>query len=264
MRHFSIIHICAILLLFEGWGVLADIEAPVVSSVDPQPGLVEKLDEVTIRFSEPVFGLDALDLLVNGAPAESLSGAGAGPYVFEFPAQSNGGLLLTWREDHGVEDDAPEPNAFQPGEWRYEVDPNVRYTGVEITEMLAGNQNGLMDDDRDHVDWIELHNTTDTKVDLTGWSLSDDPDQPGKWVFDGLLIGPDDYLIVFASSKDRPNRRTGFSPHTNFSLSRAGEFLGLYSPEMPRRLVSDLGDRYPVRLLIFLRRLRDEITRDPR
>ncbi|XOV69646.1 MAG: lamin tail domain-containing protein [Verrucomicrobiota bacterium] len=349
MRHFSIINICAILLLFEGWGVLADTEVPVVSSVDPQPGLVEKFDEVTIRFSEPVrgvdrgdlvlngnsavrmsgsgdtyrftfagtqareltlrwqqdpgiedlasppnvfdwqaaseirvyqlldqnapyvtqifprpgqrlssfskvevfflepvFGLDALDLLVNGAPAESLSGAGAGPYVFEFPAQSNGGLRLTWREDHGVEDDAPEPNAFQPGEWRYEVDPNVRYKGVEITEMLAGNQSGLMDDDRDHVDWIELHNTTDTKVDLTGWSLSDDPDQPGKWVFDGLLIGPDDYLIVFASSKDRPNRRTGFSPHTNFSLSRAGEFLGLYSPEMPRRLVSDLGDRYPV------------------
>jgi len=223
-----------------------DQDAPHVTHIFPRAGQrLPSFSMVEIIFSEPVLGLDAADLTVNGIPADSVQGAGAGPYVFEFPAQSNGSLRLSWIDDHGLVDDAPEPNAFQPDTWTYEIDAGVKYEGIEVSEILAGNQSGLMDDDRDHVDWIELHNTTDAEVDLTGWSLSDDPVQPGLWEFDGISIGPNDYLVVFASSKDRPNRRTGASPHTNFSLSRGGEFLGLYSPELPRRLMSGFGERYP-------------------
>ena len=176
-----------------------DQDAPHVSHIFPRAGQrLPSFSMVEIIFSEPVLGIDAADLMVNGIPADSVQGAGAGPYVFEFPAQSNGSLRLSWNDDHGLVDDAPEPNAFQPDTWTYEIDADIKYEGIEVSEILAGNQSGLTDDDRDHVDWIELHNTTDAEVDLTGWSLSDDPAQPGLWEFDGITIGQNDYLVVFA------------------------------------------------------------------
>jgi hypothetical protein len=74
-----------------------------------------------------------------------------------------------------VQDLAPEPNQLQTDAWEYEIDPETNYQGVIISELLAANQSGLLDDDRARVDWIELHNTNDFEVDLSGWSLSDDP-----------------------------------------------------------------------------------------
>ena len=127
----------------------------------------------------------------------------------------------------------------------------MRYQGVVISEILASNQNGLTDDDRERVDWIELHNINPFAVDLSGWSLSDDPNLPGKWVFDSNQIEPGGYLLVHASAKDRPNARLGGSPHTNFQLSRVGEFLGLFSPELPRQRNQRLGDRFPEQRMDF-------------
>ncbi len=225
---------------------LLDADAPFVSRVFPLPD--QRLSDFTtleLVFSEPVLGLDVDDLLVNGVAALSMEGAGAGPYRFTFPEQSDGLLKLEWRVDHGIEDFAAEPNALQTSSWQYQVDSTVAYDGVVISEIMAGNQSGILDDDRDRVDWIELFNSSEQEVDLAGWSLSDDRDDPGKWVFDDLKIGAGEYLIVHASAKNRANLRAGGSPHTNFRLSRAGEFLGLYSPELPRRLVSDLGESYP-------------------
>ncbi|MEK9864480.1 MAG: chitobiase/beta-hexosaminidase C-terminal domain-containing protein, partial [Verrucomicrobiota bacterium] len=114
-----------------------------------------------------------------------------------------------------------------------------------ISEIMASNQSGLLDDDRERVDWIELHNSNPFEVSLKGWALSDHPAVPDQWVFGEVTMAPRSYLLVFASAKDRPGRRLGDGSHTNFQLSRAGEFLGLYSPEFPRQLVSDLGDQFP-------------------
>jgi hypothetical protein len=225
---------------------LVDLDLPVIHQMTPPPGrTLAAFSEVELVFSEPVRGLDAGDLLVNGHPAETLSGVGAGPYRFVFPPQDRGMLQMRWRAEHGIQDGASEPNALQTVNWQYEVRPDLDYGGVVISEIMAGNQSGIQDDERERVDWVELYNKLDSEVDLSGWSLSDDPTDPGKWMFDEQTIGPGAYLIVFASAKDRSNVRRGGSPHTNFRLSRAGEFLGLYSPELPRHLVSDLGGRYP-------------------
>ena len=226
---------------------LIDQDAPFVSRVFPLPGQqLREFSEVEILFSETVTGLEAPDLLANGEPALSVVGAGAGPYTFSFSAQVSNSQRLEWRTDHGVEDLAPEPNQLQTNAWEYAIDPETNYQGVVISELLAANQSGLLDDDRARVDWIELHNTNDFEVDLSGWSLSDDFNDPGKWVFDGFTLAPNQYKVVFASAKDRLSHRAGNSPHTNFKLSRTGEFIGLFSPELPRRLVSDLGDGFPV------------------
>ncbi|MFV2070010.1 MAG: CotH kinase family protein, partial [Pirellulales bacterium] len=40
-------------------------------------------------------------------------------------------------------------------------------------------------------------------INLLGWALSDDPTTPGKWRFPYQEIAPNEYLVVFASGKDR-------------------------------------------------------------
>lgn len=97
-----------------------------------------------------------------------------------------------------------------------------------INELLAANDSGLQDEDGDRSDWIELHNTTAEAVDLTGWRLTDDQSAPSKWTFPAVSIPAGDYLLVFASGKDRAV--AGQPLHANFSLNRAGEYLALVDP----------------------------------
>ena len=98
-----------------------------------------------------------------------------------------------------------------------------------VSEFLASNLTGLTDLDGDHSDWIEIHNTGSTAVDLAGWQLSDDPTVPGKWTFPSVTLAADEFLVVFASGK---NIITGPELHTNFSLARSGESVVLTSPDL--------------------------------
>ncbi len=97
-----------------------------------------------------------------------------------------------------------------------------------ISEFLASNSDGLRDGDGDSSDWIEIYNPTDSTFDLSGWSLTDDVDDINQWVFPTTTIEPEEFLIVFASGKDRDV--AGQELHTNFQLTSDGEFLGLYQP----------------------------------
>jgi len=95
-----------------------------------------------------------------------------------------------------------------------------------ISELLAINHNGLRDADLDRRDWIEIHNPTEADIHLDGWFLTDDDDDLTKWPFPDLWIEPDEYLVVFASGKDRTDPA---ELHTNFSLDGDGEYLALCS-----------------------------------
>ena len=97
---------------------------------------------------------------------------------------------------------------------------------IVINELLASNKNGLTDEDGDLSDWVELKNIGDVSVSLEGWSLTDDRDAPGKWVFPKVDIAPGSFVVVYASGKNR----LGSSLHTNFKLNASGEYLGLYAP----------------------------------
>lgn len=96
---------------------------------------------------------------------------------------------------------------------------------VVINEICAHNLSGLQDGNGAYGDWIELFNPGSEPVDLSGWTLSDDEDDPGRWTFpEGTVL--EDYLIVFA---DRANTTdpAGYC-HTSFALRTDGETLYLY------------------------------------
>jgi len=102
---------------------------------------------------------------------------------------------------------------------------------VEISEFMASNNSTLLDEDGASSDWVELHNTSASPVDLNGWHLTDSAGNLLKWTFPSVTIDPDAYLIVFASLK---NQTTG-ELHTGYKLSAAGEYLGLIE-QMEQRL----------------------------
>ena len=93
---------------------------------------------------------------------------------------------------------------------------------------MAINNHTLQDEDGDYSDWIELFNSGSTEVNLGGWLLTDNPDSITKWMFPDVTMAPGEYLVVFASGKDRKAEKDKL--HTNFKLSGSGEFLGLLLP----------------------------------
>ena len=74
---------------------------------------------------------------------------------------------------------------------------------VRINEFMALNGSTLADEDGEYADWIEIFNGGTEVVSLLGWSLTDDPDWPLRWVFPDVAIDPGSYLVVFASGKNR-------------------------------------------------------------
>ncbi|TVQ92246.1 MAG: T9SS C-terminal target domain-containing protein [Bacteroidetes bacterium] len=98
---------------------------------------------------------------------------------------------------------------------------------IAINEFMASNATTIADEDGDYEDWIELYNYGVENIDLTGWGLSDDYTNPMKWVFPEVTIGAGEYLLVWASGKDK----TEPALHTNFRISSMGEELILSNPE---------------------------------
>jgi hypothetical protein len=94
------------------------------------------------------------------------------------------------------------------------------YPDVAINEVVSASVRGLTDEDGDSSDWIELINLDDHPVDLSGWFLSDDPDDPRGWALPAATtIEPGGLLLVFASSKDRAEGEL----HADFGLDALGE-----------------------------------------
>ena len=94
-----------------------------------------------------------------------------------------------------------------------------------ISEFMALNGSTLADEDSQFSDWIEIQNTGDEPAALAGWHLTDDKDDLTQWDFPDVTLAPGEYLVVFASGKDRAV--AGSELHTNFSLDGSGEYLAL-------------------------------------
>ncbi len=224
---------------------LSDSVPPVVSGLNPPAGsTVTTLSQIEVTFSESVVGVQAADLLINGAPASAVSSAAGNRYIFTFPVQPTGPVSVAWIGAHGITDLAVPANAFGGGAWSHTVDPSAIANGVRINEFVAGNVNGLTDENGEPQDWIEIYNPTSAAVNLSGWSLSDDESYPDQWIFPARTLPPGGYLVIFCSGKDR--RPLNGNLHTTFKLSSPlGEYLALYDNQSPRQVVSVLAPAYP-------------------
>jgi len=99
---------------------------------------------------------------------------------------------------------------------------------VIINEYSASNR-ALHDGFGRTEDWVELWNPTANYVNLAGYHLSDNPNNPLKWQISSGFIPPNGKVLVFCSGRDISS---GVVFHANFRLSQLKpEHLILSDPQ---------------------------------
>lgn len=101
------------------------------------------------------------------------------------------------------------------------------FSQIKINEVQSSNSTTIKDPDyHDYADWIELYNTTSSSINIGGYYLTDNKDEPRKWkIPTGTTIAAKGYLLIWADDKF-------MDLHTNYKLSASGEKLMLYSNTM--------------------------------
>ena len=106
------------------------------------------------------------------------------------------------------------------------VTVNVFAQNIRINEFMALNNSVFADDDGEYSDWMEIYNSGQAAVNMQGYALTDEKGNNSKWLFPYFSLKAGEFLIVYASGKDRSE--PGKELHTNFKLSGSGEYLALF------------------------------------
>ncbi len=107
----------------------------------------------------------------------------------------------------------------------------VQPQNLYINELMAANQNGILDNMDELEDWFEIYNPNNFDVNIGGYYFSDNAEVPTKWIVptsfaDSVTVPANGWLLFWADA----DQEQGVL-HTNFRLSNNGEYLGFYSPD---------------------------------
>jgi hypothetical protein len=170
---------------------LTDATVPAAVRIEPvATATVRSLTEIEVTFSEAVGGVEASDLRINGVGATALSGAGAGPYRFQFTQPLGTNVQVNWTNSHGIHDLAAAQNAFAGGSWTYHLNTNVVETNVVINEIMYHPSSELESEE-----YIELFNRGNVPVNLHGWRLT----RGVSFTFTNRILPARGYLVVAAN-----------------------------------------------------------------
>ncbi len=158
---------------------------------------------------------------VNGAGqiAAAMAKSDEFTYTVQLPAQADGVLVnyVIEAKDNQDETTRTRTYGYLVG---YQPPPLV------INEVMAENASFIEDpnDAGEFPDWLEIYNAGAQPVNLKGLSLSDNESRPLKYQIAGDMMIPVGGFVVFYLDDD-PEQGAN---HTNFSLDKNGEFIGLY------------------------------------
>lgn len=103
------------------------------------------------------------------------------------------------------------------------------YSGLVINEICASAKESVKDAAGESPDWVEIYNSSDKDMDLSGIGLSDGAKKKFKFAFpEGTVIPADGYILVYCD--DAVNEAEG-EYHAAFKLSATGETVYLTHPE---------------------------------
>lgn len=97
-----------------------------------------------------------------------------------------------------------------------------------INEFIANSSIVYEGADGESGEWIELYNGSGERIDLTGYGLSDDPDEPYKYTFGTVYMDPGGFLLVGTDAEDAERYGTDIM---TFRLSSRGGCVVLTSRE---------------------------------
>ena len=129
------------------------------------------------------------------------------------------------------------PAHAEQGAAHYRVGVSVvKGSPIVINELMASNTKSLADPQGQYEDWLELHNLSDTTVNLTGMYLTDKIDNLKKWAFPAdTTIPAHGYLLVWLDEDGKAE----VGLHANFKLSRNGEIVMLVDTDARGNQVLD-------------------------
>lgn len=112
----------------------------------------------------------------------------------------------------------------------FSVDPDYFYP-VVINEFMASNVSTIHDENGNYGDWIEIYNPNNETVDIGGYYITDNLSNPEKHhIPEGdpaTRILPKGFLLLWADNSPEQG-----VVHLNFALSKSGESIGLYKPDL--------------------------------
>jgi hypothetical protein len=117
-----------------------------------------------------------------------------------------------------------------------------------INEVMASNSRLMLDPDDAEAtpDWVELHNPNSVDIDLNGFTVTDDLDDPRMHTLGDLTLPAGGFVVLLPDDGDS-------GVHLPFKLGSDGDAFGLYDPDgvpLDQIEFTNLGDdqvagRYP-------------------
>ncbi|MBQ9861988.1 MAG: CotH kinase family protein [Clostridia bacterium] len=98
---------------------------------------------------------------------------------------------------------------------------------LRISEVMNHNRSVYADDDGKYHDWVEIQNTGDYAISLDGFSITDDPEQPDKYVFENVVLKSGECVAVHLTGKKSESRFL-YAP---FGLDSSGDTVYLCDGE---------------------------------
>ncbi|MFM8879602.1 MAG: hypothetical protein ACKOKG_10800, partial [Verrucomicrobiota bacterium] len=128
-----------------------DLQAPRILRLSPADGaVVGPISSLEVLFDEPVRGVDASDLRINGVAAASVVAVAPDQYLFSFPQTGPGTVGFQFIPGHGITDLSSAALPFAGAAWSVTVESGSVARGLLINEILSVNNRGLRDEDVDN------------------------------------------------------------------------------------------------------------------
>jgi hypothetical protein len=209
--------------------------APAISEVTRMPLVPTKAQAVTVRaelLSSAGISTMKLFYSFDGAAFTPVTMVvNAGGYEATIPAMNSLGTVEYYVEaKNATEQTSVSPYEAPDKTYKYLLNEDV-LPQLVINEFLAFNSSCCPDDDSgtaEFDDWIEIYNDGDAPVDIGGYHVSDSKGNPFNSKLpknnpSATTIPAKGFLIVWADGSGSQG-----DLHLDFSLSNAGEDVGLY------------------------------------
>ena len=99
---------------------------------------------------------------------------------------------------------------------------------VVINEIMASNTKTIHDTTGAYEDWVELYNTSNEEIDISGFYLTDEPiGNPSKWrIPAGTKLQAKSFLLIITDDDENDGKY-----HANFKLSKGGDSVAIFAKD---------------------------------
>jgi hypothetical protein len=186
---------------------------------------LRRLDSLTVDISGPRQG----NVIVNRAEPHSYPWTGLyyDEYEIQLTAVPNTGYRFT-----GWSGDVTSGDSIIWVENNTNVTANFEFEAAEATQVVINEIMYNAPDESDSGDWVELHNTTDASIDISGWILKDEDDTHSFEFPIGTSIAARGFLVVAQELASFNQFYTGVTPlygDMGFGLAGGSDDVRLFN-----------------------------------